>query len=417
MAAFQPFTCAGSRSGSNAGNIIGWPGAPMIEALHPSTLGEILDRTVQLYRSRFLVFLGIAMIPAGVILACAAAAFLFLAWMGSGASAVGTTMVGVLSIFFFAGGALIVLPLCIAAMSLGSAALTHAASVEFLGEKTTIRSAYRAAWKRGWRYTWLLILQALFLVVAPLVVWTILIVVFAVFAVISKSTADSNVAGGAVVLLLFAILASYSLWMLLRLCLAFPACVVEEIEAWAALKRAFSLSRDTRGRILVLYLLGAVLGWILSLVLSIPVLIVVSMIPGMNTPQHQQTMGMIILFTFYGSSFAVQALTKPVYAIAILVFYYDQRIRKEGFDIEWMMRQAGMLPPPAPEPQPWLPALPMKPRHASPDSSTASEASPTNAEPALAQIVPEVVETSLIEPAADSALNSKSLQKVSGEPA
>jgi hypothetical protein len=25
------------------------------------------------------------------------------------------------------------------------------------------------------------------------------------------------------------------------------------------------------------------------------------------------------------------------------LFYFDQRIRKEGFDIEWMMLQAGML--------------------------------------------------------------------------
>jgi hypothetical protein len=25
-----------------------------------------------------------------------------------------------------------------------------------------------------------------------------------------------------------------------------------------------------------------------------------------------------------------------------VLFYYDQRIRKEGFDIEWMMEQAGL---------------------------------------------------------------------------
>jgi hypothetical protein len=35
-----------------------------------------------------------------------------------------------------------------------------------------------------------------------------------------------------------------------------------------------------------------------------------------------------------------------------VLFYYDQRIRKEGFDIEWMMQRAGMtdaaIPPAAP---------------------------------------------------------------------
>jgi len=40
-----------------------------------------------------------------------------------------------------------------------------------------------------------------------------------------------------------------------------------------------------------------------------------------------------------------------VYGIALVLFYYDQRIRMEGFDIEWMMQQAGMADalPPAPQ--------------------------------------------------------------------
>ena len=38
-------------------------------------------------------------------------------------------------------------------------------------------------------------------------------------------------------------------------------------------------------------------------------------------------------------------------ATAVTVFYYDQRVRKEGFDIEWMMRKAGLnLPAEAAQP-------------------------------------------------------------------
>jgi hypothetical protein len=33
--------------------------------------------------------------------------------------------------------------------------------------------------------------------------------------------------------------------------------------------------------------------------------------------------------------------------IALVLFYYDQRIRKEGYDIEWMMQQAGLAQPPS----------------------------------------------------------------------
>jgi hypothetical protein len=37
-----------------------------------------------------------------------------------------------------------------------------------------------------------------------------------------------------------------------------------------------------------------------------------------------------------------------MYATGLTLFYYDQRIRKEGFDIEWMMQAAGLTVP-APE--------------------------------------------------------------------
>jgi hypothetical protein len=61
---------------------------------------------------------------------------------------------------------------------------------------------------------------------------------------------------------------------------------------------------------------------------------------------------MVAMFATYGAFFAVKALTKPIYGIARIVFYFDQRIRKEGFDIEWMMQQAGMMSPPHPDPMP-----------------------------------------------------------------
>ncbi len=35
----------------------------------------------------------------------------------------------------------------------------------------------------------------------------------------------------------------------------------------------------------------------------------------------------------------------PMYATGLTLFYYDQRVRKEGYDIEWMMEAAGMTPP------------------------------------------------------------------------
>jgi hypothetical protein len=66
------------------------------------------------------------------------------------------------------------------------------------------------------------------------------------------------------------------------------------------------------------------------------------------------------MLVVYGAAFAVQALTRPVYGIALMLFYYDQRIRQEGFDIEWMMLKAGLVVPPLshPQAQPSLAAVP-----------------------------------------------------------
>ena len=43
----------------------------------------------------------------------------------------------------------------------------------------------------------------------------------------------------------------------------------------------------------------------------------------------------------------------PIWATGVTLLYYDQRVRKEGFDIEWMMQAAGLT---APAPAPLLEA-------------------------------------------------------------
>ena len=334
----------------------------MIETLRPSTLGEILDRTAEVYRSRFLVFLGIAAMPAGVVLASAVAVFLFFLWMGSEARNMDPAMVGVLVVVFFTVGGLILLPLCAAAAGLGGGALNHAAVAAFYHEKITIRGAYKAARKRGWRYIWLFLLEALIVFIVPGIVWSVLFGTVAFAEGLRGATPEQagNAMAGTVIALLL-LLGAFAVWMLLMLCLSFATSVAENAPAWTALKRAIALSKGTRGRLLVLYILGIVLRWGLGFLLTIPAILIVTLVPGLDTPQHAQTIGTVMLLVIYGGSFAVRAFTKPVYAIAQLLFYYDQRIRKEGFDIEWMMRQAGMteMPAVAPQPSPGMTPMPV----------------------------------------------------------
>ncbi len=119
----------------------------MNEPLRPSTLGEILDRTVQLYRSRFLLFLGISVIPTGVIVVLACIVGLVVAWwVAVGAGSVSEEIGYVLVAVFAIGVALVALPILLAATALAMAAMSHAVSCVHLGQTTTIRDAYKSVW-------------------------------------------------------------------------------------------------------------------------------------------------------------------------------------------------------------------------------------------------------------------------------
>lgn len=325
----------------------------MNEALHPLSLGEILDLTAQLYRSRFLVYFGIAVIPAGVVLVFAAGAFVFFAWAGSDVSnRISSPLGSVLVWLFLSVVVLLALPACLGSTALGWAAMNHAAARAFLGEPISIRQSYAGVWKRGWHYVWLLLLLGFFVAVAPMgVALTALPATVALQALARRAGmgAAATLLGVGIVLVMIA-LAAYALWMLLRLSLAFPASVIERISAWSALKRSSALSQGTRGRLSLLYLLGVALGQLLVLGFSLPLGVLMSLVPGAGNPRQAQMMGTILVFVFYGLWFVVQALTKPVYGIALTLFYFDQRIRKEGFDIEWMMHQAGLTAPPSLQP-------------------------------------------------------------------
>jgi hypothetical protein len=43
-------------------------------------------------------------------------------------------------------------------------------------------------------------------------------------------------------------------------------------------------------------------------------------------------------------AFFTNSFVGPILAIGTTLFYYDQRVRKEGYDIEWMLAAAGMTP-------------------------------------------------------------------------
>jgi hypothetical protein len=350
----------------------------MDEVPRPSTLSEILDRTIQIYRWRFPVYVGIAAAPYAAVLVPICIFLLLGLWLGNGSQS-SPASIGPMAIVLVLGGILMAAPVWIVVTALATGALSHAAAHCYFGDAITIRGTCREAWDRKGSYIGLYLLEILLIWAAPVFVWTLLMMTGAALAALSRSNGLGSTAGvllGIIAGLVIVGLVGYAIWMLLRLSLAFPASAVERVGVMDALKRGPLLSRGTKGRIFVLYLLGVILNYLLTLAILLPLTVVAAFIPGLQNPQHAQTVSLLSFVALYGMGIAAQALVKPLYAIAMVLFYFDQRIRQEGFDIEWMMLRAGLVvPAPAqPEPQPWMPSTAVASRSA---ESTADQAALT----------------------------------------
>jgi hypothetical protein len=313
--------------------------------LRPLTLGEILDRTAQLYRTNFVLFAGIFAVYAGIALALN----LMLLGLGELLKALHVTGPLVWITVSASGIELLVLFLLVGA---AVAAISRAVAWVHLGEPATIRGAYASVLPRLGRYLWLMTITAL-------VVWTPIVLLYGgyfgilayygkVFAptagAVARQAAAANpqtalitvIATGVFVLLLVPV-GVYTVLMGLRYALALPACVVENLKARPALRRSVELSKGSRGRIFVLGLLIGVIKLGLVMVTQVFIFISVFKHHGQIGPGLSAISQIIAFFT--------NSFLGPIYATGITLFYYDQRVRKEGYDIEWMMQAAGLTPP------------------------------------------------------------------------
>lgn len=309
--------------------------------LRPLSLGEILDRTAQLYRSNFLLFAGIAAVYAGALLVLNLMQIGLqellqaehwtgqLVWLTRSA-----TGVSMLLAFIFAGAAV--------------AANNRAVGWLHLGQSPTIRGAYSDILPRLGRYLWLMTITAI-------VVWLPIAVLYGVyFATVLHFNQVAAGAGGpsaaagnqsmlifgvatAVFLLLLIPIGIYTVLMGLRYALAVPACVVENIKARQAIRRSIELSKGSRGRIFLLGLLVISIQIGLVLVTQAAFFVVGFKNHGVLSAGIRALQQVV--------AFVTNTFIGPVYATGLTLFYYDQRVRKEGYDIERMMDAAGLTAP------------------------------------------------------------------------
>jgi hypothetical protein len=174
---------------------------------------------------------------------------------------------------------------------------------------------------------------------------------FAVLVLVPRVGGGSSVAVGILSFVFgLQIFASgiYAIYAGIRVSLAVPASVIESLGPNAAVRRSMALLSERKGRI---FLLG-----LLIIAMSMIVGIVLSPLAFISLRAHGAERYIVQMIQLSGA-FLSRLLVGPVAAIALCLFYFDERVRHEGFDIEFLMLRAGRPPanPPAeasPSPEP-----------------------------------------------------------------
>ncbi|HTV04297.1 MAG TPA: hypothetical protein VME86_02935 [Acidobacteriaceae bacterium] len=300
--------------------------------LRPLSTGEVLDRTFQVYRSHFALFAGLALLPAAVNVVTGALRLLYATHQDTHVH-VGAALYRVQIIT----GTLAFVAALISLVLYGitQAATTWAVSAVYLGEPASIRTSYSFAFRHWFRYTLIVLRQAWTAMWLPMS----LIIAGTVFTPFGRR--NPTLSWIAIALFVCAALALiYGVWAYLRVSLAVPAAVVESLRTGAAMKRSTQLLASRKVRVFLLFLLLMALYLVVGVIQS-PLVILAVRMRGVHA--------FITQATNLGVGFIAATLIGPVGAIGLCLFYFDERVRREGFDIEWMMKK---LAPAAAAPQP-----------------------------------------------------------------
>jgi uncharacterized membrane protein YwzB len=316
----------------------------MESTLRPMSTSQVLDRTFHLYRNHFWLFAGISALPPAVVLLGQTSVFLMAFIPVSQIEFFGSSAL-------FAIGMIVMIVLYLLALALATGATVYAVSRVHLGHSVKIGESYRVIRPVTWRIA--RIVLSVFLRFAGAFLLTMLIIFLLPFLLKLADSASlppplsTIVAWGGGIVMVAAIIVGV-IWSLRLYCsyqLAVPACVLENLRAVDCLKRSRFLSKG-KGvqRILLVLFLSVVLTYALSLAFSLPLFILAAL----SVFEKTAALAVPMAIWQYVSGFIAGTLAAPIATIALALLYYDERVRKEAFDLQLMMEAMQQQPPPPP---------------------------------------------------------------------
>lgn len=302
--------------------------------LRPLSLGEVLDRTFALYRSRFWLFAGIAMIAAtvnvvGLAISLAAAHKLartggFTPDANPMAAILRMRHAGVASL-----GSYFVALIYFLVTAVTQAATALALTRVYLHQVVDAKFALGMVVPRWYRWIGIQLwkLGSCLWVPTAAAIPGLLLIGF------SLRSGNTVLVGIGAMLFSLAILAGLPVGIILYLrnALAIPAAVTEGLTIRPAMRRSKALAAGTKGRIFVVVLIAYALLQIVA-VLQMPVSLLLLFAPNQA---HYLASGIGLLIAFVGHT-----VVSPVGEIGMTLLYFDQRVKKEALDLELLLQSA-----------------------------------------------------------------------------
>ncbi len=286
--------------------------------LEPMSLGRIIDQAFRLYRSnftRFIAIVAIVYVPLGLVMALGVS-LLGTAVPGNpyttsftdlpateysdaegikvefqySESSVNPAIAGVLVMLIGVVGSVLGYNLC-------NAALLKSISETYLGREVLVSEAYRFVWPRVGTVIWAGILVALLIGLGFLLCFVPGIII--------------------------------AMW----LALTTPSIVVEKLSAREAMRRSKALTSGNLSKVFGLLFVVGIISIIVNMFISWAGVFVAGQLAGESAAAN---VWIRQFFEIIG-----QILVMPIGTAAIILLYYDLRIRKEGFDLEMLLESVG----------------------------------------------------------------------------
>src|SRR6185312_7734666 len=311
----------------------------MDTVLRPMSTSQVLDRTFSLYRQNFLLFAGIAALPPALLLLGQ------LGLVGAGTLSIlsGRTGLQIAAIGADVLTGMALMALWIFGYALCTGASVYAVTRVHLGHKTSIAEAYKLMFPYAGTVLGIVVLA--FLAVAAVLMATVLLIVIPVVGIriiLKGQPLASSVLVGILVLLLVIAAACAVFYLTAKFSLAVPSAVVERLGVVESLRRSWSLAQGSVLRLILVNILAAVISFGLSAVLSLPYFIGIILSVTKKSPA---AMAPFMVWQYIGD-FLARSIAFPIATIAVSLIYYDERVRKEAFDLQLMMEAIRQPQPP-----------------------------------------------------------------------